>query len=146
MLPLGELAAADEVDPEVGHDAVDDQQLEGLLGELAREEGQGVVHHLVREGSSDENVLEDSLGVEVEALGDLDDAIGPERTLGVDEGNLGAAAALVQGQLGGHGEGVADLGLAAPASFEEGSEGRTAVFREGGVFPGVRTSIRRTSR
>ena len=97
MLPLGELAAADEVDPEVGHDAVDDQQLEGLLGELAREEGQGVVHHLVREGSSDENVLEDSLGVEVEALGDLDDAIGPERALGVDEGNLGAAAALVQG-------------------------------------------------
>ena len=31
------LAAADEIDPEVGHDAVDDQNLEGFLGEFARE-------------------------------------------------------------------------------------------------------------
>ena len=146
LLALGELAAADEIDPEVGHDAVDDQNLEGLLGEFAREKGQGVVHHLVGERSRDEDVVENGIRVKVEPLCDLDDALGPERALGVDEGDLSAATALVQGQLGGHGEGVADLGLAAPEMGPMGVRRMYSCVSKGFGGLGARTSIRRTSR
>ena len=49
---------------------------------------------------------------------------------------LESAAALVQGQLGGHGEGVADLGLAAPASLRRGQKGAQLCFARAGFFPG----------
>ena len=130
----------------MGHDAVDDQNLEGFLGEFAREKGQGVVHHLVGERSRDEDVVENGIRVKVEPLCDLDDALGPERALGVDEGDLSAATALVQGKLGGHGEGVADLGLAAPEMGPTGGQKDAQLCFKGVRGLGARTSIRRTSR
>mmetsp|Transcript_11446 Transcript_11446/g.29035 ORF Transcript_11446/g.29035 Transcript_11446/m.29035 type:complete len:220 (-) Transcript_11446:55-714(-) len=59
------------------------------------------------------HVVQDVVRVEVEPLRDLLQALGPEGALRVDVEGLALAAALLQGQLARHAQGVAELRLAA---------------------------------
>ena len=141
LLALTELPAPDEIHPEVRHDGVDDQKLEGLLGHLRRERNERVGHHLVRERSRDENVVEHHRGFQIETLSHLDDALAFERAFGVDPGYLGATATHVQGELGGHCQGVADLGLTAPPfAVDLGDAARGNAASEDGV-DGIRAGL-----
>jgi hypothetical protein len=56
------------------------------------------------------DVVEDGVGLDAEAARDLDDALGAERALGIDVHHLAVAAAVLDGQLRGDAEGVAEPG------------------------------------
>lgn len=63
-------------------------------------------------GAGEGDVVQHVLAVEAEALGDGQEALRPKRALRVHEEGLALPAALIQGELARHAEGVAQLGLA----------------------------------
>lgn len=108
-----ELPAAVELGAVQGRDRVDDDEREARLGHHRRrgEQELALVVGVVRAGVGD--VVEDVGRVEPEALGDLGEARRAERALGVDPEGFTLGASLVDGELAGDAERVAELGLAA---------------------------------
>ena len=108
----GELAAAGEVGAVERGGRVDDQEGEARLahhvGGLVQE--LELVVRVVGAGVGD--VVEDLFAREAVAVRDGEEAHGPEGAFGVDVKAFSFPTAHVEGQLTGHGEGVADLGFA----------------------------------
>mmetsp|Transcript_16228 Transcript_16228/g.44464 ORF Transcript_16228/g.44464 Transcript_16228/m.44464 type:complete len:221 (+) Transcript_16228:518-1180(+) len=69
-----------------------------------------------------DDVVHGGLGRNALALSDLTDSLWPESPLGVYVNDLAVSAAKVRGQLGNHGQRVADLGLSAAELAEELSD------------------------
>jgi len=135
-----QLAAADEVGAVQRRGRVDDEQGEARLAH----HGRGLVQQLqlvVRVvGARVGHVVEHLLAREAVAVGDGEEAHGPEGALRVDVQALALAAAHVEGQLARHGEGVADLTLARAelaedlgdaARFDAPGEERVELLRAG---------------
>ena len=111
-MPRGEFAAASEIGAVEGSSGVDDEEGEagfahhvgGLVEELE------LVIGVVGAGVGD--VVEDFFAGEAVAVCDAEEAHGAEGAFGVDVEAFAFAAAHVEGELAGYGEGVADLGFA----------------------------------
>ena len=122
-LPRGEFAAAGEVGAVERSGAVDDE--EGEAG-LAHHVG-GLVEQLelvvgvVGAGVGD--VVEDLFAREAVAVGDAEEADGAEGPFRVDVEAFAFAAAHVEGELAGDGEGVADLGFSGAEFAEDFGDG-----------------------
>lgn len=133
-LAVAELSAAEEVGSVQGGGGVDNEERKaGLAHHLGCLVEQlqlmiGVVSSCVG------NIVEDFFPREAVAVGDREQTDGAEGALGVDVQTLALAAAHVEGQLAGDGEGVANLGLSGAEFAKE--FGNTAGFdaaREEGV-------------
>ena len=118
-----ELAAAGEIGAVQRSGAVDNEKrkarLAHHLGSLVEE--LELVIRVVGAGVRD--IVEDFFAVETVAVGDGEAADGAESPLGVDVEAFSFAAAHVEGELTGDGEGVADLGLAGAEFAEEFGHG-----------------------
>ena len=113
-LPRAELAAAFVLGAEEVRHGVDDDDAEPRLRHHARggDEELGLMLCVVRLGVRD--VVEHGVGVHAETLGDGDEPLGAEGTLGVDVHGLALRAALREGKLARHRERVAQLRLSRP--------------------------------
>ena len=108
-LTAGQLTSAGEVGAIEGHGGVDDEEgkarlahhLAGLVEELE------LVVAVI--GARVGDVVEDFFAVEAVAIGDSEEAHGAEGAFGVNVEAFSLAAAHVEGELAGYGEGVADL-------------------------------------
>lgn len=78
LLTLAELTTADVVDAEEGHQAVDDEEAVLAGGELLGEVGEAFGLALAVGNTALDDVFVGCLGLDAEALGDLDDALGAE--------------------------------------------------------------------
>ena len=85
LLPLSQLPTTGEVDPEESHDAVHDQQLEDsrLLVELGADKVQELHLLLAGVGPAVQDVVQNSLLVEVEPVRDGSQPVRSEGVLGV---------------------------------------------------------------
>ena len=117
-LPRGELPAAGEVGAVEGGGAVNDKEGEaGLAHHLAGlSEELELVVRVVSAGVG--YVVKDLFAAQAVTISDSEAAHGAECSFRVDVEAFSFAAAHVEGELAGHGEGVADLGFSS-AKFAE---------------------------
>ena len=122
-LPVRQLAAAGEIGAVERGGAVDDEQGEARLAHHLA----GLVEQLQLVvgivGARVGDVVEHLFAVEPVAVGDGEAAHGAEGAFGVDVEAFAFAAAHVEGELAGDGEGVADLRFAGAEFAEDFGDG-----------------------
>jgi hypothetical protein len=107
LLPLGQFASTGVVDPERRHNRIDNNQSECVFNHdgrrLLEESDQGI------DGmrSTDHDVIQNLLGIQVESLGNALNAFWAEGILGVNEHNLPLTPTLRSGHLSRHAKSVA---------------------------------------
>ena len=97
LLAFGQLATPTVVDSEGSHDTVDHKQGEAVLNHAASGLLQESDKAVDREGSTDHDVVEDALGVQVEPVRDRLDTLGSERVFRVDVEHFALPATLRSG-------------------------------------------------
>lgn len=122
-LPRGELAAAGEIGAVEGGGGIDDE--EGEAGFAHHVGGLGEELELVIGvvGAGVGDVVEDFFAGEAVAVCNAQEAHGAEGAFGVDVEAFSFAAAHVEGELTGYGEGVADLGFSGAEFAEDFGDG-----------------------
>ena len=88
LLAFGQFTTPTVVDPEGSHDTVDHKQGEAVLNHATSGLLQKSYEAVDCEGSTDHDVVEDALGVQVEPVRDRLDTLGSERVLPVSYTHL----------------------------------------------------------
>ena len=120
LLPLIQLPPATKVDPEQGHDTIDDQKPILATRKGLRQFIKQLMLMLAIGCSGVGDVVQNLVRVCAKTLGDVGNALGSERAFGVDVGYLAAGSAHFFWELRGHAHGVAELGLSAACEYQYG--------------------------